>query len=106
MDATVRVRRQWNDFREATYRLDDIGPTEWRQTSGGVGARSPYPGLYTWVSCDGAVGGEVAHSGTHGPCPHTIRVVINRKDNDAKVFDVLASRAGPKPVRPRSSSAR
>lgn len=28
--------------------------------------------------------GEIAHSCTHGPCPHQIKVCIGKKDNDPK----------------------
>lgn len=92
----VWVRRQWNDYRKAKYKLSDIEGIHWDWISGGVQVPSPQPFIHGYVSCDGAIEGEVAHSGCHGPCPHYIKVCITKKDNK-NIFPKLLEKAGPKP---------
>ena len=55
----VVVRRQWNDYRTAVYRAEDVSDVRWDIQSGGVGAVSPQPFLYGYVRCDAALSGEV-----------------------------------------------
>jgi hypothetical protein len=95
----VRVRRQWNDWRQATYRLEDIQRVHWSDSSGGVMAPAPQFFLHGYVSCADALDGEVAHGGGHGGCPHLIKVCIIKKDNGPATFRMLAEQAGPKPRR-------
>lgn len=95
----VWVRRQWNSPFSACYRLSDLRGVRWDRVSGGVHAPTPQPFLHAFVSCQLAVDGELAHSGTHGPCPHSIKVCIVKKDNPAGIFSKLLRLAGPKPTR-------
>src|SRR5215467_6514850 len=106
MVRTVRVRRQWDDGgRIATYRRQDIQGIHWAKVSGGVKAPAPQYFLHGYVSCEGMLEGDVAHSGAHGgPCPHSIKVCVVKKDNDPNVFSELCSIAGPKPKRTRCSA--
>jgi hypothetical protein len=94
----VWVRRQWNDYRKAKYRLTELKDVHWDRTSGGVWAPTPQPFLHAYVQCDGMVEGELAHSGQHGPCPHRVKVCIVKKDNSPAVFTELVRAAGPKPT--------
>jgi hypothetical protein len=94
---TVVVRRQWNDWRNATYRLTDLQDVHWDYLSGGVRASAPWPVLSAYVICDAALEGEVAHSGLHGACPHRIKVAIIQKDNARDVVALLRAQTGPKP---------
>jgi len=94
----VRVRRQWDSPGIAVYRLSDLRNVHWAYYSGGVFAPAPWPFLAAYVSCEGAVAGEVAHSGAHGDgCPHSIRVTIVQKDNAPELVRRLRAIAGPKP---------
>jgi hypothetical protein len=44
------------------------------------------------------VDGELPHAGVHGgPCPHTIKVVILKKDNTREVYRFFEEQAGPRP---------
>jgi hypothetical protein len=90
------------DWRRALYRLSEIKNIHWAIVSGGVGARAPDYFLYGYVNCQAALEGEIAHSGTHGPCPHSIKVVILKKDNEPEVMRLLMEEAGPKPECPPS----
>jgi len=89
-DELVVVRRHPGDHRGASYRLSDIGGARLDILSGGVGKKSHRPMLYGYVLCNAAVVGEVAHSGAHGPCPHSIKVVIQKSDNDPRIWHYLA----------------
>jgi len=95
---TVTVRRQWNDYRSATFRIDDLDDWHWDTISGGVNAVAPQPFVHAYGSCDGKIGGEIAHSGIHGPCPHRIKLCLTKTDNQAVWSEVLR-RAGPPPPR-------
>ena len=91
----VRVRRQWNAPRSATYRLGDVRRVRWDDVSGGVRARSPQEFLHGYVDCEARVDGELDHSGLHGPHPHEIKVCIVERGNEPAVFNRLKELAGP-----------
>jgi len=90
----IVVRRQWNDWRTATYRLQDFESPHWDNTSGGVGAPAPRLFIHGYVWCDGAIDGEVAHSCSHGEGPHRIKVCVVKKDNTRAVIRELEKRVG------------
>ncbi len=95
----VWVRRQWNDYRKAQYRLRDLQGAHWDWTSGGVNVPAPQPFMHGYVWCNGMLGGELAHSCAHGPGPHRIQVCVVKKDNTAAVIAQLERQAGPRPPR-------
>ena len=99
---TVLVRRQWNDYRTARYRLDQIDGVHWDDTSGGVFSRAPRPFLHGYVSCDGMTGGQLPHSCEHGRRPHSIKVCIVKKDNRRDVIEKLIAMAEANAARRRS----
>ncbi|MEU4801058.1 hypothetical protein [Actinosynnema sp. NPDC023587] len=80
-DTPVTARRDWNSPRRAVYRLGDLGGLHWSQTSGGQGHRANRPYVHAYVSCLSALGGTVAHSCTHGPAPHRIKICLTAIDN-------------------------
>ncbi len=88
-EGTVVVRRHWNDNRRAVYGIGHLERLHWSEVSGGVSRRSPRAFVHAYVWCDGAIDGEVAHSGMHGPCPHRIKVCVVAKDNDRAVMEQL-----------------
>lgn len=97
----VNVRRQWNGSDGASYRLQDISGFRWSSVSGGVRRGSPHSSLYAEVDCQGMIDGHLNHSGTHGPCPHSIKVCIVKADNDKRTYAQLLKMAPPKPKLPR-----
>lgn len=97
---TVTARRQWNDYRLATFRIDDLDGWHWDTISGGVNAVAPQPFVHAYGWCDGMIHGEIAHSGIHGPCPHRIKLCLTKTDNQAVWSEVLR-RAGPRPPKPK-----
>jgi hypothetical protein len=92
----VRVRRQWNDWREARYDLDEISDLHWTNVSGGVNAPAAQPFVHGYVWCDGMIDGELAHSCRHGEGPHRIKVCMTKKGNEA-VWPKILELAGPSP---------
>jgi hypothetical protein len=60
--------------------------------------------IHGYVDCEGAVSGEVSHSGEHGPCPHSIKICVVAKDNDPAMMIRLVAITGPKPKRPAGPS--
>jgi len=94
------VRRQWNDWRQARYRLEDISGLHWTDVSGGVNASAPQPFVHGYVWCDGMIDGELAHSCQHGRGPHHIVVCITKKGNEA-VWSKILEQAGPSPRKQR-----
>lgn len=95
----VRVRRQWNDWREAEYRFEDVSGLHWDVESGGINQMAPQPFIHGYVMCDGMLSGELAHSCAHGRGPHRIKVCVVKKANTPEVFNRLLEEAGPKPKR-------
>jgi len=98
----VRIRRQWNDWRIAQVSCDALHGLHWSRTSGGVQAPAPQPFIHGYVNCDEIVG-EIAHSCTHGPGPHAIKVCVVKKDNEAEVWRKLLEIVGPRPQVPPST---
>ena len=92
----VHIRRQWNDYRVGTVRLEDIAGMRWDQVSGGVQSLAPQPFIHGYVFCTD-IAGEIAHSCRHGDGPHRIKVCVVKKDNSKEVWNELLRRVGPKP---------
>ena len=94
----VSVRRQLKDWRVAKYRLSDLTDVHWDRAGAGGKGSAAGPLLSAQVSCEAVVEGELSHTGSYGPCPHSIKVHIAKKENDPKVFARLAELAGPQPA--------
>ena len=91
-DPIITVRRQWNDWRQARYRLSDLSDFQMDDTSGGVWAVAPRPFLHAFVWCNRMIDGELAHSCNHGPPPHRIKICIVKKDNTKEIYAVARAR--------------
>ncbi len=83
----------------ALYDLSSLSRLEWRLVSGGRGDVMADYFVSAVVPCDAAREGEVGHSGSHGPCPHEIRVVVVASHNEKSVMEALRKQVGPKPRR-------
>jgi hypothetical protein len=78
-EVVVTVRRQWNDWREARYRLSEVQGLHWDDVSGGVCASAPRSFVHGYVWCYGMIDGELAHSCRHGEGPHRSRFASSRR---------------------------
>lgn len=83
----------------ALYDLADLRALTWTQMSGGRRQVVADYFISAVVQCDGAIQGEVGHSGSHGHCPHQIRVVVVASHNDKAIMSGLRNQVGPKPRR-------
>lgn len=92
----VNIRRQWNDWREATVPLSKLSGIHWSRISGGVRAKAPQPFIHAYIWCN-EIQGDFGHSCIHGSGPHPIKVCIVKSANSKEVFDLLLRSAGPKP---------
>lgn len=93
----IWARRHFNDWRKARYSLDAIDRPHWTSISGGVGAVAPRPLLHGYDRCDAMLEGDLAHSCAHGRGLHRILVCVTKKDNDPRVYAMLAVQAGSRP---------
>ena len=89
-DEVVWIRRQWNDWRDASVRLSDIERPHWSSTSGGVMEPAPRSFIHAYVWCD-RIEGYIGHSCCHGPPPHRIKVCIIKRTNTPAVFKKILS---------------
>jgi len=78
--AIANVRRQPSDYRISEVALELIRGPHWDIVSGGVHAIAAQPLIYGYVFYTD-IRGEIAHSRTHGPRPHNIKVCLTKKDN-------------------------
>ena len=90
-DTPVQVRRHWDDWSIGTVPFGKLSGFRWDRVSGGYGKVSPRAMVYAYMLCTDLSSGTIGHSGVHGPCPHRIKVVLVKKDNDSRV--VFAVRA-------------
>jgi hypothetical protein len=90
---TIKIRRQWNDYRIAEVECSRLSHLHWDNRSGGVGAPAPQYFIHGYVWCN-QYEGDLAHSCTHGEGPHEIKVCITKTDNEPKVFAKLKSIVG------------
>jgi len=93
----VWVRRQFDDWRHAAYRMGDLGGLHWSNMSGGLQQRANRQYLHAYVWCNGMIAGALAHSCRHGQGPHRIKVCITKVDNK-KTWKEIERAA---PARPR-----
>ena len=103
-DPLIVIRRQWNDWRKATVRLNAIDGVKWDTISGGIQAPTPQPFIHGYILPDAIVDGELAYSGRHQY--NKIKVCVVKSDNDLEIFAKLVEIAGPKPVRSRHKKGR
>lgn len=100
----ITVRREPQDYRNATYRLDDLKEPHWsdhcNNTEGRFRGRFNDDYICGYVQCDGALEGGVAHTGNHGPCPHRIKVCVIKKYTDKAAYKALLEIVGEKPQKP------
>jgi hypothetical protein len=102
----LSVRRQWNDGRVGKVKLSVFRSPHWSDISGGVQAGAIRPFVHGYIWCTEIVEGEIAHSCSHGPPPHDIKVCVIKMDNDAQTFAKVLADAGPRPQRHESEEQR
>ena len=89
----VIVSRGWGDSRVAEVPQSALSGLHMTTASGGVKAPLPYPTLSAYVSCACVADVEFGHSGRHGACPHSIKVLIFKSQNRPGVYRELRAAA-------------
>jgi hypothetical protein len=77
----VKVRRDHNAMKVATYWLDDLDGWRWSDVSGGRKTKAPEKFLYAYAWCNDLLDGSINHTCEHGNGPHSIKVCVTRSDN-------------------------
>ena len=93
----VYIRRQWNDWQKGKVYLDTLEGLKWDRISGGVQARAPQLFIHGYIWCNDIIEGEIAHTCSHGPPPHRIKVCVVMKDNSKETWAELLEIVGAKP---------
>jgi hypothetical protein len=97
---TIRVRRHPNDWQTAEYPVERLHGFRWDSVSGGVQVATPYTGIFAYAMCNEMTAGEIAHSCSHGPPPHRIKVYVVKKLNKDHWKQILEL-VGPRPGLPK-----
>ena len=97
-DFLVTVRRHPMDWQTAEVKYDNLSNLRWDCESGGVQAPTPYMMIFGYMFCDQIESGELAHSCSHGPPPHQIKVCLIKKYNQEHWKKILID-VGPKPLK-------
>jgi hypothetical protein len=88
-DSAISVNVEWNDWRSAQARLDDLRNVHLHHPKG-----APHPLLHAYVSCSEIKGGDLAHTCDASSAPHDIRVCVLKSHNTPASYAELASRRG------------
>lgn len=81
-DPLVTVCRHPKDWQRGSVRLSKMDVSGYDCVSGGVQVPFPRPMMVAYIECTDVEDGEVAHSCSHGPAPHRIKVAITKKHNE------------------------
>jgi hypothetical protein len=92
----VSVRRQPTDWRVALYDRAQVSSLHWSDISGGVNVSLTHPFVHGYVLCNAMISGELAHSCSHRPPPHSILVCLLKKDNP-DIWAEIEREIGPRP---------
>ncbi|MDE1915019.1 MAG: hypothetical protein KGJ57_04960 [Sphingomonadales bacterium] len=85
-DLAISVRRHPQDWQTAQYSFSKLEYPHLDRVSGGVGRGTAHPTVFCYVWCDGMLSGELAHSCSHGPAPHRIKVAVPKVCNTREAY--------------------
>src|SRR4051812_49599101 len=84
-ESAISVTVQWNDWRSANTRIDDLRNVHWHHPKG-----APHPLLHAYVSCSEVSG--LAHTCEADSAPHEIRVCVLKSHNIPAAYEELVRR--------------
>ena len=84
----IRVQSEWNGWRTAEVRLEDLRDVHWFQP-----ARAPHALAHGYIVCSNIVLGDLPHDCDRGSAPHRLLVCILKSHTIASVYAELARRA-------------
>ena len=84
----IPVQREWNGWRRAQVRLDDLRDVHWFQPEG-----APRPLVHGNISCADIVDGDIPHDCSLTKGPHRLHVCVLKRHTIPTVHAKLARRA-------------
>jgi hypothetical protein len=93
-NATVRVRRRWNEADVAEIPAETLWDFHFRNDAGGVCGAFPRAFLFAHVWCDHTAIGLLGHYCREGPPPHDLLVCILSADNPGPLYESLRAKVG------------
>ena len=85
----IRVQTEWNGWRSAEVRLNDLHDVHWFQPD-----RAPRPMLHGYISCASIVDGSIPHDCELTSGPHRLLVCVLKRHTTPDAYAELARRAG------------
>jgi hypothetical protein len=94
----IRVQSEWNGWRTAEVRLQDLQIVHWFQPS-----QAPHSLLHGYISCTNLVSGDIPHDCDRASAPHRLLVCILKRHAIPSVYAELARRADDQRTLPSSA---
>jgi hypothetical protein len=85
----IRVQTEWNGWRSAEVRLNDLHDVHWFQPD-----RAPRPLVHGYISCASIVDGHIPHDCQRTSGPHRLLVCVLKRHITPGAYAELARRAG------------
>jgi hypothetical protein len=86
--ALIRVQREWNAWRTAEVRLNDLQDVHWFEPRG-----APRPLVHAYMSCASIISGDVPHDCHRTPPPHRLLVCVLKRHTAAGAYSEIVRRA-------------
>ncbi len=87
-ETLIRVLAEWNGWKSAEVRLDDLEDVHWRQPNG-----APHTLVHAYVHCTQVVSGDLPHDCNRWSLPHRLRVCVLKRHTIGTAYAELARRA-------------
>jgi hypothetical protein len=99
-EMVIRVHSEWNGWRNAEVRLDDLQDVHWFQPAG-----APHALVHGYIFCSDIVVGDIPHVCDRKSAPHRLRVCILKRHAIASVYAELARGADERRTLPWTEAA-
>jgi hypothetical protein len=87
-DFLIRVQADWNGWRNAEVRINDLSDVHWLQPHG-----APHPLVHGYIACSTIATGDIPHGCDRRTAPHRLLVCILKRHTIATVYAELTRRA-------------
>jgi hypothetical protein len=81
----IVVQREWNGWRTARVRVNDLEDVHWLQPPG-----APRPIIHAYVPCTAIQSGEVPHDCREASAPHSLLVCVLKSHVAPSIFEQLS----------------
>lgn len=87
-DFLIRVQSEWNGWRNAEVRVNDLSDVHWFQPNG-----APHALVHGYLACSTIAAGDLPHGCDRRSAPHRLLVCILKRHTIATVYAELVRRA-------------